>query len=364
MDRDLTEIHGLLADGERLAIATVVRTWRSAPRPAGATMAVTAEGRAIGSISGGCVEGAVYQAALEVLAGEPARTCRFGVSDDDAFGIGLTCGGTIEVLVEPAVGSTWHHLDRVQAARAAEQPVVLATVVEGATVGAALLVGDDGATEGTLGEGPDLDATVADAAGALLGGGPAAVARFDEVAVFLQPFVPRPRLVVLGAIDFAGPLVRAGRLAGFRVSVCDARPVFATPERFPEADEVVVDWPHRFLARTPITRSTVICVLTHDHKFDVPALEVALRSPAAYVGAMGSRRTNEERLERLRAEGLAPAELDRLRSPIGLDLGASTAEETAFSILAEVIAERHGATGRPLRTLEGPIHRGAHQPVA
>ncbi|MEZ5140154.1 MAG: XdhC family protein [Acidimicrobiales bacterium] len=362
MDRDLVEVHRLLAAGERLAVATVVRTWRSAPRPAGATMAVTADGRAIGSISGGCVEGAVYDVAREVLAGAPPRLCRFGVSDDDAFGIGLTCGGTIEVLVEAADRPDWHHLGAALAARAEELPVVVATVVEGGPVGASLLVAED-RTAGSLGS-RALDHEVAAHAGALLTGGPAAVARFGDAAVFLRPFVPRPRLLVLGAIDFAGPLVRAARLVGYRVTVCDARAVFATPERFPEADEVVVDWPHRYLARAEVTATTAICVLTHDAKFDVPALQVALAGPAAYVGAMGSRRTHEDRLERLRQAGVSDHQLARLRSPIGLDLGASTAEETAISILAEVIAARHGASGRPLGVLDGPIHRGAFAPVA
>ncbi|MFN8019423.1 MAG: XdhC family protein [Acidimicrobiales bacterium] len=357
MERDEQEIASRVAAGERLAVATVVRTWRSAPRPAGASMAVAADGTAIGSISGGCVEGAVYTAALEVLeTGEP-QLCRYGVSDDDAFGVGLTCGGTIEVLVELATRHAWAHLEPLAEAREAGRPAVLATVVEGEHVASHLLVDADGHV-GTLGT-AGLDAAVADQARALLGGGPAGVARFDDAAVFLQPFVPKPQLLVLGAIDFASALCRLGKMTGHYVVVCDARAVFTTPERFPDADEVVVDWPHRLLERTAIRPSTAICVLTHDHKYDVPALEVALRSPAAYVGAMGSRRTHERRLGLLRDAGLAPSELARLRSPIGLDLGASSPEETAVAIIAEVLAVRHGAEARPLRDLSGPIHAHA-----
>nr|BFE88745.1 hypothetical protein GCM10020093_113460 [Planobispora longispora] len=178
----------------------------------------------------------------------------------------------------------------------------------------------------------------------------------QEVAVFAETYAPPPRLLVFGAIDFAAALTRAGRFLGHHVTVCDARPVFATPRRFPEAHEVVVDWPHRYLARTRVDSRTVVCVLTHDAKFDVPLLEVALRLPVAYVGAMGSRRTHADRMARLRAAGLSEAELSRLRSPIGLDLGARTPEETALSIAAEFVALRRGGSGLPLTQTAGPIH--------
>lgn len=355
MDRDLAEIGRRLRAGERLAVATVVRTWRSAPRPAGAVMAVTEAGEAIGSISGGCVEGAVYTAAREAMADDAPRLCRYGVSDGDAFSVGLTCGGTIEVLVEPVSLDRWWHLERVRDAGAVDRPVVVATVVEGGAVGAHLVV-EPAAVHGSLGD-PRLDVAVAHEARALLGGGPAAVAQVGAAAVFLQPFVAPPRLLVLGAIDFSRALCHVGRFLGYRVTVCDARATFATEVRFPDAHEVVVDWPHRFLARTPIDPSTVICVLTHDAKFDVPALEVALRSPATYVGAMGSRQTHADRLAKLREAGLSDVEIARLRSPIGLDLGASTPEETAVSIAAEILQVRTGAPGQALRDLAGPIHR-------
>ncbi len=180
--------------------------------------------------------------------------------------------------------------------------------------------------------------------------------RGDELGVFVNSFAPPPRMLVFGAIDFAAAVARVGKFLGYHVTVCDARQVFATKSRFPDADEVIVEWPHRFLAGTGVDARTVICVLTHDPKFDVPLLEVALRTPAGYIGAMGSRRTHEDRIERLREVGLTDDELARLRSPIGLDLGARTPEETAVSIAAELIQLRWGGTGQPLTATEGRIH--------
>jgi xanthine dehydrogenase accessory factor len=179
--------------------------------------------------------------------------------------------------------------------------------------------------------------------------------------VFVNSLAPRPRMIVFGAIDFAAAVARIGTFLGYRVTVCDARPTFATKARFPDADEVVVAWPHKYLADADVDESTVVCVLTHDPKFDVPLLEVALRRPLGYVGAMGSRRTNDDRLERLRELGLSEAELSRLHAPIGLDVGAHTPEETAVSIAAEIIAVRWGGSGTPLRTIAGPIHPN-HRP--
>jgi xanthine dehydrogenase accessory factor len=186
--------------------------------------------------------------------------------------------------------------------------------------------------------------------------GPHGERRGDELSVFVSSFAPPPRMLVFGAIDFAAAVARAGKFLGYHVTVCDARKVFATASRFPDADEVVVDWPHRFLAAAEVDARTVICVLTHDPKFDVPLLEVALRTPAGYIGAMGSRRTHDDRMARLRETGLTEAELARLRSPIGLDLGARTPEETAVSIAAELIQLRWGGTGQPLTGTEGRIH--------
>jgi xanthine dehydrogenase accessory factor len=181
--------------------------------------------------------------------------------------------------------------------------------------------------------------------------------RVDELSVFVESFAPPPRMIVFGAIDFAAAMARMGKLLGFHVTVCDARPVFATRKRFPEVDEVVVQWPHRYLQQTEVDERTVLCVLTHDPKFDVPLLTLALRTKAGYIGAMGSRRTHEDRLQRLREAGMTEAELARMSSPIGLDLGARTPEETAVSIAAEIIARMWGGTGRPLTSMREPIHR-------
>ena len=345
--------------GDAVALATVVSTSRSAPRDPGAAMAVNASGEVVGSVSGGCVEGAVVEVAHQVLADGVPQLVTYGISDDEAFAVGLTCGGILDVFVERLQLPTF---DGLAATVRDEQPVALATVLQGSLAGAKVVVRPD-TVEGTTGsEGMDV-AVVADSRGMLAQGatglrhyGPAGERRLDDVAVFVQSLTPRPRMLVFGAIDFAAAVAQVGAFLGYRVTVCDARAVFATPARFPEADEVVVEWPHRYLARTPVDARTVICVLTHDPKFDVPLLEVALRTDAAYVGAMGSRRTHDERLARLREVGLSDKELARLSSPIGLDLGARTPEETAVSIAAEIIGSRWGGSGRPLADTEGEIH--------
>jgi xanthine dehydrogenase accessory factor len=327
-------------------------------------MAVDADGEAVGSVSGGCVEGAVYEAAAEVLAGGPPVLETYGISDETAYSVGLTCGGVLDVLVQPVGPQQRPVLTELLALLDRDEPVALATVTAGpAELGAQLLVTASGVRGGLGTEG--LDAAVTDDARGMLAVGqtgtrhygPRGERRVDDVAVFVHAFTPPPRMLVFGATDFAAAVCRAGVFLGYRVTVCDARPVFATPRRFPDAHEVVCRWPHDYLAETAVDERTVIAVLTHDPKFDVPLLEVALRSPAGYVGAMGSRRTHEDRLGRLREVGLTEDELARLRSPIGLDLGARTPEETAISIAAEVVQHRWGGTGRPLGETEGPVHR-------
>jgi xanthine dehydrogenase accessory factor len=363
----LPELTAAVAADKQVAMATVVRTWSSAPRPPGAAMLVLPDGEAVGSVSGGCVEGALYELGQEVLAASESRYQRYGVSDDDAFTVGLTCGGTIEVFVEPVSTATWPELPGIAADIEAGNPVAVATVVKGeGPVGRHVVVRPD-SVEGSLGD-DYLDHVVADETRGLLASGATRMINVgtegrrlaEELDVFVASFAPPPRMFVFGAIDFARAMARVGKLLGFHVTVCDARPVFATRTRFPEADEVVVDWPHRWLATQQVDKRTVICVLTHDHKFDVPAIEVALRSPAGYVGALGSRRTHTERLERLRDAGLTEHEIGRLHAPIGLDLGARTPEETAISIAAEIIQNRWGGSGARLTTSgAGPIHADA-----
>ncbi len=361
--------------GETFGLATVVRTFSSAPREPGASLAVSAEGTVVGSVSGGCVEGAVYELATEVRESGRAVLQTYGISDDTAFSVGLTCGGIIDIFVEPVGQDTFPELGEVAAAVRSGTPVAVATVIDGpGQMGARRVIwaaGDGAAagteprsSSGTLGSGARLDQAVDDDARGMLAQGLTAVRRYgpdgerrrDELGVFVQSFAPPPRMLVFGAIDFAAAVARAGKFLGYRVTVCDARPVFATRARFPDADEVVTDWPHRYLAGTKVDSRTVICVLTHDPKFDVPLLEVALRTPAAYIGAMGSRRTHDDRLARLREAGLSDAELASLRSPIGLDLGARTPEETAVAIAAELIQLRWGGSGQPLTATTGRIH--------
>ncbi|NKZ06159.1 XdhC family protein [Actinomadura latina] len=369
----LDDIAGWYASGETFGLATVVHTFRSAPRPPGAAMAVSPAGEVAGSVSGGCVEGAVYELAQSVLAtGEPVVQ-RYGVTDDDAFAVGLTCGGILDVLVEPVGPATFPEFTEVAEAIERHEPVAVATVVAGpGRIGARRVVWA-GRASGSLAPGEPhaerLDAAVDDDARGMLAQGitgqrhygPEGERRLDDLTVFVHSFAPPPKLLVFGAIDFAAAVARVGKFLGYNVTVCDARPVFATPKRFPEADEVVVKWPHKFLeeARTGIDERTAICVLTHDPKFDVPLLEVALRTDAGYIGAMGSRRTHDDRLARLRDAGLSDAELGRLRSPIGLDLGARTPEETAVSIAAELVQLRWGGSGRPLTDTSGKIHADA-----
>ncbi|MFD9436542.1 XdhC family protein [Streptomyces sp. NPDC060002] len=390
------ELNRWVGQGRDFAVATVVAVGGSAPRRPGAALAVDADGTAIGSVSGGCVEGAVYELCRQALEDGESVLERFGYSDDDAFAVGLTCGGVVDILVTPVrVGDR----DRPVIAAGLEAAAsggatALARIVTGPAdlVGRALLVRphgsgdngsygsssydsgsygggsyDSGSYGGGFGAHPELDRTVAAEAGAFLDAGRTGTLEIGEqgsrcgapLTVLVESSVPPPRMIVFGAIDFASALVRVGKFLNYRVTVCDARPVFATEARFPEADEIVVEWPHRYLERTQVDVRTVLCVLTHDAKFDVPLLRLALRLPVAYVGAMGSRRTHLDRNARLREVGVTELELARLRSPIGLDLGARTPEETALSIAAEIVADRRGGSGVSLTGAHTPIHHDA-----
>ena len=382
----LSKITPWWAEGETFGLATVVRTFRSAPRDPGAALAVSAGGEVIGSVSGGCVEGAVYELSMDVSGTGTPVLQTYGVSDDDAFAVGLTCGGILDIFVEPVSQARFPELGEIADAVERGEPVAVATVIAGpGQVGARRVIwarpgpeageaadgsgdGWHAGASGTLGSGSRLDAAVDDDVRGMLAQGLTGIRRYgaqgerrgDELSVFVNSFAPPPRMLVFGAIDFAAAVARTGKFLGYHVTVCDARQVFATKSRFPDADEVVVEWPHRYLARTPVDQRTVICVLTHDPKFDVPVLEVALRTPAGYIGAMGSRRTHDDRLARLREAGLTQDELARLRSPIGLDLGARTPEETAVSVAAELIQLRWGGSGQPLTATTGRIHHIQH----
>ncbi|MFE6843155.1 XdhC family protein [Streptomyces sp. NPDC057686] len=366
------ELNRWVEQGRDFAVATVVAVGGSAPRQPGAALAVDSEGTAIGSVSGGCVEGAVYELCLQALEDGESVLERFGYSDDDAFAVGLTCGGIIDILVTPVpVGSPAREVFAAALAAAARgEAAAVARIAEGPAElkGRAVLVRGDGGHEGGFGGHPELDRTIAEEARAMLDAGRTGVLEIgadgrlcgEPLKVLVESSVPPPRMIVFGAIDFASALVRIGKFLGYHVTLCDARPVFATKNRFPEADEIVVEWPHRYLEAQSSAGSldgrTVLCVLTHDAKFDVPLLELALKLPVAYVGAMGSRRTHEDRNERLREVGVSELELARLRSPIGLDLGARSPEETALSIAAEIVANRRGGSGAALTGAHIPIH--------
>jgi len=374
----LSELVRWQSEGVTFALATVIATSQSAPRPAGAAMALHPDGTVVGSVSGGCVEGAVVELATGVLeSGQPHRVT-FGISDDEAIAVGLTCGGIIEVFIRP-IDASAPPLSGLVDAISAGTPAALVTLVGSAVasasggpaedgpipIGSAALVTGDASVGGLLvhEDGPPL-AAVANSMLALgqtqlRRVGPRGQPKRDELELFVEVFAPRPRMLVFGAIDFAAAVASMGAFLGFHVTVCDARERFATEERFPDAHEIVVDWPHRYLATQSLDERAVICVLTHDVKFDVPVLQAALLTKAGYIGLMGSRRTQGDRRARLLEAGVSAEAIARLRAPIGLDLGGRSPQETAVAIAAEIVMLRHGATGSPLSVTDGPIHPDA-----
>ncbi len=413
MKEILSDIDRWRSQGKRVAIARVVGIEGSGPRDIGATMAVSDIGEVAGSVSGGCVEGAVVTEALKTMGissmpaggstlamgdlGDVDRDAigcptiqTFGYSDDEAFAVGLTCGGTLHILIDPDLP---HFYDELEENVKNERPFVWVTVSslnpaeagdyeiseispegrnafslsgELPVLGVSMLVYEDGSHTGSLGR-DDLDQVVIrDSLGALAVGrtdvrhyGRNGQARHQEVGVVLEVFAPPPRMIIFGAVDFTAALVRVAKVLGYRVTVCDARPVFATQARFPMADEVVVDWPDRYLEKDldSLSERDAICVLTHDPKFDIPAIQKALQSKVGYIGAMGSRRTHRERTERLLSKGIPLETLEkRVMGPIGLDIAARTPEETAISICAEIISKRTGRSAVSLSTTDGSIH--------
>ena len=369
MDDLFADLDRWSAAGKRIVVATVIEVSGSGPRPPGSAMAVNEDGEVSGSVSGGCVEGAVVTEALGVLAGAAPRLISFGYSDDDAFAVGLTCGGTIRLFlaeIDPAA----EPYDALRVRIAERRPVALATVVDGPHTGAAMLIGA-GDRRGALGD-HELERVVERDGRAELDAGRSTLRHYGphgqptpedlataETVVFIASWSPPPAMIIFGAVDFTAALAAVAKLLGYHVVVCDAREVFATRRRFPMADEVIVSWPGPLLTeRGPaLGPNDAVCILTHDAKFDVPAIEGALASAAGYIGVMGSRATHARRLERLAEVGISdPADLDRLMSPIGLDLGARTPEETAISICAEIIARRTGRQVPSLRDARGPIH--------
>jgi len=343
----LTDLDAWTARGDTVAIATVVAVKRSAPRPPGAKMAVSSAGDISGAVSGGCVEGAVVVAAEEVLAGGPPRLLHFGIADEEAWDVGLPCGGEIDVWIarheDPALADLAREGGRGAGVTRLED-------------GAKLLVLPDGTCSGTLGD-EALDAAAAAIADDLMWAERSEQVDVEGVALFVDVVAPPPRLIIFGAVDFAAQLCTLARISGWRPFIVDPRTRFAQPERFPDAEQVVAAWPEPALEQLGgIDRATSLAVLTHDPKLDDAALSMALRSDAAYIGAMGSRRAQERRRERLVALGFGDEEQARIAAPIGLDLGGLTAEETALSIMAEVVAVRRGHEGGRLAHAQGRIH--------
>ncbi len=358
--------------GATVGVATVVGTGGSAPRQSGATMLVGPDGSVVGSVSGDCVEADLHAVTQAVVASGVPALQRYGMTGSDAYAVGLSCGGTIDVFIEPVSQASYPDLADMAAAVRDGRSIAVATVIQHPVtdrVGRRLIIeaesaeprGTTGSAQADAAIGEDAREMLAAGRTGLLTYGPDGECQGDGMRVFVASHAPPPRMLIFGAIDTAAAVATLATFIGYRVTVCDARPLFATRARFPQADEVVVDWPHRYLTsqqkHRAIDARTVVCVLTHDPKFDVPVLEVALRLPeVAYIGAMGSRRTHDERLLRLREAGLTNAELTRLSSPIGLDLGARTPEDTAVSIIAEVISHRCGGHGGRLTELTGRIH--------
>ncbi|WP_082520803.1 XdhC family protein [Rhodococcus sp. Leaf278] len=354
-------LHDWFIDGRPFGVATVVATSGSAVRDVGAVMAVDAGGTALGGVSGGCVEGAVFDAAMAAAEGGLVDRLRFGVAADDPFVIGLTCGGTVDVVVDRVDRDTRPHYEKLLARITSRSPVAEVTVASGAAAGHLVVSADD--SSGSIGN-PTLDAGAAGVARVMLAHGASGLREIEVddgvIEVFVRSFPAPPLLIVFGALDLADAVAHAATIVGYRTVVCDARPIFATAERFPHADEVVVAWPHEYLTsqwdRGLIDSTTALCVLTHDAKFDVPLLDVAVRTPAGYIGVLGSRRTHEDRRERLVDRGVGEDSLARLSSPVGLDIGGHTPGETALSIVAEMVAVSNGRSGGRLRDGTGPLH--------
>jgi xanthine dehydrogenase accessory factor len=354
-----------LREGRRVVSAALVDRIGSAPLDPGAQMLIDDRGNIEGSVTGGCVEAALVEEAQRILAGGEAKVVTYGVSDEEALGVGLMCGGTVRVFVHECGDDSLESLEAVAAARAADEPVARGTLLDGDRAGASISILDDRVV-GSLGVTELLDRSVVRDARGQLDEGVSRIRRYgaggevmgSEVAVYIQAFATPPRMLIFGAIDFSSEMASVASDIGYQVTICDAREPFARSPRFSRNAEVVIDWPDRYLERQDLGPRDVVLVFTHDPKFDEPALTAALATDAGYVGALGSRRTQERRAERLRDAGLEERSIARIHAPCGLDVGARTPSETAISILAEVIAVRTGRTGESLRETSGPIHPG------
>jgi xanthine dehydrogenase accessory factor len=355
----LDQVRAWQAEGAELGRAVVVRTFGSAPRPEGANLVVTADGRLAGSVSGGCVEGAAVEEIQRARADGVARVIRFGISDEQAWDVGLACGGTIDVLVEPIL--------RPEVLEAAAGRGGVAVVIPlpgdapppapgpqppgaGEAPQTAFAALEDGTTTGSTGS-AEADAKIALAARDLLARGGSTIVEAAGRQWFLEGYAEAPRLVIVGAVQVAMPLSRIARELGYATIIVDARAAFATRERFPDVDTLAIGWPDEVAEEIGLGPRDAVAILTHDVKFDEPAIVEALRRGCRYVGAIGSRKTQAARRARLTAAGVEEADLARLRGPIGLDLGGRSPAETALAIMAEIVAERYGGSGMPMRSL-------------
>lgn len=352
-----------LREGRRVVGATLVERIGSAPLDPGAQMLIDDRGEIEGSVTGGCVEAALVDEAGKILAGDPPKVVTYGVSDEEAADVGLMCGGTVRVFIQELGEDSVPILDAVAGARAANRPVARATLLDGERAGATISIADDAVT-GTLGVTELLDRSVERDARGQLDEGVSRIRRYGaggevmgaDLAVYIQAFSTAPRMVIFGAIDYSAETARVASDVGYEVTICDAREPFIRSPRFSANADVVVDWPDRYMEGQALGPRDVVLVFTHDPKFDEPALLAALDSGAGYVGALGSRRTHRNRVERLHELGLDDETIARIHSPCGLDLGARTPSETAVSILAEVIAVRADRSGASLQDTSGPIH--------
>lgn len=356
-------------DGHRVVVATLVERFGSAPLDPGAQMLIDDSGRIEGSVTGGCVEAALVGEAQTVLAGGPPRLITYGISDEEAVGVGLMCGGTVRVFVHEPRPEARRPLEEAAAAIGEGIPVALTTLLDGEAAGSKMVVFAD-RVAGGLGAGERLDRSVTAEARGFLDEGVSTVRHYGSggevmgsgLSVYIQAFSTRPEMVIFGAIDFSAAMAKIAAELGYQVTICDARAPFLASPRFSEAADVAVEWPDDFLAGHPLGPRDSVLIFTHDPKFDEPALVSALDGEAGYIGALGSRNTHEKRLARLRAGGVSEADLARIHSPCGLDIGARTPTETAISILAEMIAFRSGRSGISLQTTTGPIHAEPREP--
>lgn len=336
---DLENWHA--SDGQPIALATVIQTWGSSPRRAGAKMAITPDGKIAGSVSGGCVEGAVFDTGVEVLKTNRPQLLHFGVADETAWEVGLACGGSIDIFVQPLASETFN---RLRSVITEERPAVNINVVRGPDelLGKELLLRDDGVVTGNISD--ELNPQALEVAKEALANGESRRTMLNEdVEIFAEVILPPPTLIAVGGVHITIALMSLAKTLGYRTVVVDPRSAFGNETRFPNVDQLIPLWPQEAFGQIPITRSTAIAMLTHDPKLDDPALKIALASDAFYIGALGSKTTQAKRRQRLLDEGLSEAQLDRLHGPIGLELGAGTPEEIAMSIMAEIVAVRNDA---------------------